>query len=81
MIPQPRREDLAAGWPEIWWLVVEQYAQQEVVVDDNLDSAEMMVALAETWGHEAFHATDGNGAVAMALELRPEVADDGLDLR
>jgi CheY-like chemotaxis protein len=44
-----------------------------LVVDDNVDSAEMMVALAENWGHEAFHAVDGRGAVAMAHELRPDV--------
>ncbi len=44
-----------------------------LVVDDNIDSAEMMVALAETWGHEAFHASDGRGAVTMAQELRPDV--------
>jgi CheY-like chemotaxis protein len=44
-----------------------------LVVDDNVDSAEMMVALAQNWGHEAFHAGDGRSALAMAHELGPDV--------
>lgn len=44
-----------------------------LVVDDNVDSAEMLVALVETWGHEAFHAVDGDAAVAMAHDLRPDI--------
>jgi signal transduction histidine kinase len=44
-----------------------------LVVDDNVDSGEMMVALAETWGHEAYHAVDGRSAVAMAHELQPDI--------
>jgi CheY-like chemotaxis protein len=44
-----------------------------LVVDDNVDSGEMMVALAETWGHEAYHAVDGRSAVAMADELQPDI--------
>lgn len=44
-----------------------------LVVDDNVDSAEMMVMLAQSWGHEAFHANDGPKAVTMAHELRPDI--------
>lgn len=44
-----------------------------LVVDDNTDSAEMLVMLAESWGHEAFRAADGRSAVAMAHELAPDV--------
>jgi signal transduction histidine kinase len=44
-----------------------------LVVDDNVDSAEMMVLLVQSWGHDAFHASDGPGAVAMAHELGPDV--------
>lgn len=44
-----------------------------LVVDDNVDSAEMMVALAQSWGHEALHAGDGRAAVAMAHELAPDI--------
>jgi CheY-like chemotaxis protein len=44
-----------------------------LVVDDNVDSAEMMVLLVESWGHEAFHASDGPGAVTMAHELGPDI--------
>ena len=44
-----------------------------LVVDDNLDAAEMMVELVGIWGHEAHHAADGEHAVALARELRPAV--------
>ena len=44
-----------------------------LVVDDNVDSAEMLVTLVENWGHEAFHAEDGCRAVTMAQELRPSI--------
>jgi len=44
-----------------------------LVVDDNVDSGEMLVALLENWGHEAFHAVDGVSAVAMAHELTPDI--------
>ncbi len=44
-----------------------------LVVDDNLDSAEMLVALAATWGHEAVHAGDGPTALAIAAEMGPDV--------
>ncbi len=49
------------------------HRKRVLVVDDNVDSAEMMVLLAETWGHEAFHAGDGHLAVEMARELIPDV--------
>lgn len=44
-----------------------------LIVDDNTDSAEMMVMLAESWGHEAFRADDGRAAVSLALEIVPDV--------
>ncbi|MBA3461935.1 MAG: response regulator [Deltaproteobacteria bacterium] len=44
-----------------------------LVVDDNLDAAEMIVALLGAWGHEAHHAADGPTAVAMARDLTPAV--------
>lgn len=44
-----------------------------LVVDDNLDAAEMMVELVSIWGHEAHHAADGEHAVALARELRPAI--------
>jgi signal transduction histidine kinase/CheY-like chemotaxis protein len=44
-----------------------------LVVDDNTESAEMLVILAESWGHEAFAANDGDSALTMARELRPDV--------
>jgi signal transduction histidine kinase/CheY-like chemotaxis protein len=44
-----------------------------LVVDDNEDSAEMLVALLEQWGHEAFLATEGTDAVTMARDLHPDI--------
>jgi PAS domain S-box-containing protein len=44
-----------------------------LVVDDNLDAAESLVALLEVWGHEASACHDGPSAVTAAVELRPAV--------
>ena len=44
-----------------------------LVVDDNIDAAEMMVELVSIWGHEAHHAADGEHAVALARELCPAI--------
>jgi signal transduction histidine kinase len=44
-----------------------------LIVDDNVDSAEMMAALADSWGHDASYATDGLCAVTMAREIRPDI--------
>jgi CheY-like chemotaxis protein len=44
-----------------------------LIVDDNIDAAEMMVELVSIWGHEAHHAADGADAVALALELLPSI--------
>ena len=44
-----------------------------LVVDDNIDAAEMMVELVSIWGHEAHHAADGEYAVTLARQLRPAI--------
>jgi signal transduction histidine kinase len=44
-----------------------------LVVDDNVDSGEMLAALLESWGHESHHAVDGPSALERALALRPDV--------
>jgi CheY-like chemotaxis protein len=44
-----------------------------LIVDDNVDSGEMLVELAKRWGHSAVHAADGPKALAMAAELHPDV--------
>jgi CheY-like chemotaxis protein/anti-sigma regulatory factor (Ser/Thr protein kinase) len=44
-----------------------------LVVDDNVDSGEMLVEVASRWGHHAVHAVDGPQALRLADELRPEV--------
>jgi signal transduction histidine kinase/ActR/RegA family two-component response regulator len=45
-----------------------------LIVDDNVDSAEMMAALLETQGHEVSVAHDGYRALQVAAELPPDVA-------
>ena len=44
-----------------------------LVVDDNLDSAEMVSELLAAWGHDARRAGDGPSAVEMARTYRPDV--------
>lgn len=44
-----------------------------LVVDDNVDSGEMLVVLAEMLGHEAVHCLDGPDALAKAKEMKPDV--------
>lgn len=44
-----------------------------LVVDDNVDSGEMLVLLIEALGHEAVHCPDGPSALAKAKDLRPDV--------
>lgn len=44
-----------------------------LVVDDNVDSAEMLQALLTTMGHEAGMAHDGHSALEAVDTQRPEV--------
>ncbi len=44
-----------------------------LVVDDNIDSAEMLVELLAMWGHTALHAPDGPRALALAPEFAPDI--------
>jgi CheY-like chemotaxis protein len=44
-----------------------------LVVDDNHDAAESMRMLLQVLGHETRAAYDGNDAVAIAAEYRPDV--------
>ena len=44
-----------------------------LVVDDNIDSAEIVCALLQFAGHEVHIAHDGAGAIAAALQLAPDV--------
>jgi CheY-like chemotaxis protein len=44
-----------------------------LVVDDNVDAAESLVALLELWGYEAVARHDGPSAIAAVRELRPAV--------
>src|SRR5687767_914406 len=44
-----------------------------VLADDNMDSAEMLATLLETWGCEVHVAHDGRAAVEAVREHHPEV--------
>ena len=44
-----------------------------LVVDDNVDAAEMLIELLTMWGHTAVHAPDGPRALAIAPEFRPDI--------
>ncbi len=44
-----------------------------LVVDDNLDAAEMLATLLDIGGHQVRMAHDGQGAIVVAGELLPEV--------
>jgi CheY-like chemotaxis protein len=45
-----------------------------LVVDDNVDSAEMMRTMLQSVGHEVTIAHDGAEALAVAQEFSPEIA-------
>jgi PAS domain S-box-containing protein len=48
-------------------------ALRVLVVDDNLDSAETMVALLRAWGHDVRAATEGPEALSAAAAFAPNV--------
>jgi CheY-like chemotaxis protein len=45
-----------------------------LVVEDNTDSREMLRQLLEIEGHEVYDAADGQAAIALAREVRPQIA-------
>lgn len=45
-----------------------------LLVEDNSDARQALQDLLELWGHQVQVAQDGMGGVAMALEVRPELA-------
>ena len=51
-----------------------------LVVDDHVDSAELIVEIALNDGHEARHAQDADAAVRVAAEFRPTDVLLDLDL-
>lgn len=48
-------------------------ARRVLVVDDNEDAAESLAALLRIFGHEVGVALDGEQALALAPELRPDI--------
>lgn len=48
-------------------------SKRVLVVDDNIDSGEMMAELAASWGHHAVHVGDGSRALELAEEMRPDL--------
>jgi CheY-like chemotaxis protein/anti-sigma regulatory factor (Ser/Thr protein kinase) len=45
-----------------------------LVVEDNRDAADTLAAAVRSWGHQVQIAYDGNAAVRMAREFRPDAA-------
>lgn len=45
-----------------------------LVVEDNTDSREMLRQLLEIEGHEVYDAADGQAAIALARQVRPQIA-------
>jgi signal transduction histidine kinase len=65
-----KREERA---PPIAQNVVALHGHRVLVVDDNLDAAETLATMLDTLGQQTRQAHDGNKAVAMAAEFKPEV--------
>jgi len=51
-----------------------QRQRKVLLADDNADALETMAALLEIEGHEVQTATDGNRALEVGAQLRPDVA-------
>jgi len=49
-------------------------ARRILVVEDNADAREMLRIVLELAGHEVHEAVDGPPGLAMALDLRPDIA-------
>ena len=45
-----------------------------LLVEDNMDAADSTAMLLQLWGHEVYIADDGERALEIASELRPDVA-------
>jgi PAS domain S-box-containing protein len=54
-------------------LTPELAGKRVLVVDDNVDSAEMTAALISRWGHRTEQAHDGPSALKIAQDFRPDV--------
>ena len=66
---EPRAEAPAAtGKP-----AAETAMRRVLIVDDNIDAAETLAMMLEILGQQTRQAHDGNKAVAMAAEFKPEV--------
>lgn len=48
-------------------------SRRVLVVDDNLDSAETIALMAQLWGHDVRTAHNGQAALELAEDYRPEV--------
>ena len=45
-----------------------------LIVDDNVDAGDSMVALVGAWGHTAKVARDASEALALAVDFKPDTA-------
>ena len=50
-----------------------EHHKQILIVDDNIDSGEMMAALLEAWGHHPLHVADGPAALEAVAQRVPDV--------
>jgi CheY-like chemotaxis protein len=55
-------------------LAITSRVHRVLIVDDNEDSAESMMMLARSWGHEVAVANDGPAALTLALTFQPHIA-------
>ena len=47
--------------------------KQILIVDDNIDSGEMLAALVEAWGHHPLHVADGPAALESLAKRVPDI--------
>jgi CheY-like chemotaxis protein len=57
----------------IWQPQQPQIKRRVLIVDDNHDSADMMAALLQAWGHQVRTEYDGPSTIAAATPFQPEV--------
>jgi signal transduction histidine kinase/CheY-like chemotaxis protein len=72
-LPLLRRDERIAPAPAALGERVDTGAVRVMVVDDNVDAAEMLAALLEAQGHAVSVAYDGHGALEAARRERPDV--------
>ena len=70
---RPGESLLPTNWKPPRSRAVAPAQQRILVVDDNRDSADTLVELAQEWGYAVHAAYDGNSALEVIREFRPRV--------